>query len=107
MSARDIIEALEVEGLTLSISGSGGLLVRPKALITDDHRRLISENRQALIDALSGADDQQPRQCWTIWRDGEPVMATASEPITAAEARVWFAADRVEPREVSAQEVNQ
>ena len=89
MSSGSVLEVLSAGGLTLSVSTSGGLLVQPRGLITDEHRRLLRENKQGLIAILTsieganesaqgaeGAVDARPWNCLAPWR---PATASASE----------------------------
>ena len=54
--SKSVLEVLSAGGLTLSVSTSGGLLVQPRGLITDEHRRLLRENKQGLIAILTSIE---------------------------------------------------
>jgi hypothetical protein len=55
MSPTAVLEQLASAGLAVSVSESGGLLVQPRCLITDDQRRLIRESKDAIIAHLMAA----------------------------------------------------
>ena len=63
MGARQVFDALQQAGLTITLLGDGTLWASPKTAITDDARAMIRANKTALVELLSnGGGDPSTTQ---------------------------------------------